>query len=245
MDSIKLAAIKDWLSSKNVKKVRCFIGFCNFYKKFIPGFSDLAKTLLLLTHKNTQWQWTSDHAKAFTKIKDNFLKQPVLAFPDHNKSFFVMTGTFLTTSRDVLMQKDTNGDLHPCTYFSKIFAPAKQNYDIYNQELLAIIHALTKWCQYLTSTTHPVTTLTDHKNLLTYFNKPQCLSHQQAHWQMFLQDYDLIWDPLTPSLKKTLDIFSDNILQVLLPDLQINMLDTTLASKIAKSTPSNHLSSMP
>lgn len=156
-----------------------------------------------------------------------------------------MTGTFLTTSRDVLMQKDTNGDLHPCTYFSKIFAPAKQNYDIYNQELLAIIHALTKWCQYLTSTTHPVTTLTDHKNLLTYFNKPQCLSHQQAHWQMFLQDYDLIWDPLTPSLKKTLDIFSDNILQVLLPDLQINMLDTTLASKIAKSTPSNHLSSMP
>ena len=72
MDSIKLAAIKDWLPSKNVKKVRCFIEFCNFYKKFIPGFSDLAKTLLLLTHKNTQWQWTSDHAKASPRLKTPF-----------------------------------------------------------------------------------------------------------------------------------------------------------------------------
>ena len=56
-----------------------------------------------------------------------------------------------------------------------------------------VIHALTEWHQYLTGTSHPVTILTDHKNL-TYFKTPQCLSHRQARWQMFLQDYDLVWN---------------------------------------------------
>ena len=88
------------------------------------------------------------------------------------------------------MQKDSNSDLHPCAYFSKTFSPAKRNYDIYDHKLLAVIHALTKWRQYLTGTSSPVTILTDHKNL-TYFKKLQCLSCRQARWQMFLQDYNL------------------------------------------------------
>ena len=193
MDPIKLKAIKQWASPTSVKAVRSFIGFCNFYQKFIPSFSEMAKPLLSLTHKNAQWQWSMDHKTAFLTIKKAFLKQPVLAFPDHTKPFFVMTNASLTTSRGVLMQKDSNSDLHPCTYFFKTFTSAKENYDNYDCELLAVIHALTEWRQYLTRTQHPVTILTDHKNL-TYFKKPQCFSQQQAHWQMFLQDYDLEWN---------------------------------------------------
>ena len=174
MDPTKLDAIKNWTAPVNVKAVRSFIGFCNFYQKFIPGFSDLAKPLLSLMHKNAQWQWSVDHEIAFSKIKEVFLKQPILAFPDHTKPFFIMTDASLTASRGVLMQKDTNGDLHPCAYFSKVFAPAERNYDIYDCELLAVIHALSEWRQYLTGTNHPVTILTDHKNLM-YFKKPQCL----------------------------------------------------------------------
>ena len=94
---------------------------------------------------------------------------------------------------------------------------------------------------------HPVTILTDHKNL-TYFKKPQFLSRRQARWQMFLQDYDLVWNH-TPgtamgpanalSRKDNVDTSSDNSEQVLLPHLHINMLDASLASKIAESTPSD------
>ena len=54
-----------------------------------------------------------------------------------------MSDAFLLTVGAVLMQKDTNGDLYPCTYFSKTFSPAEHNYDIYNRELLAIILAVT------------------------------------------------------------------------------------------------------
>ena len=75
----------------------------------------------------------------------------------------------------VLMQKDGNGDLHPCAYYSKTFAPAEWNYDIYDHELLTIIQSLKEWRQYLTGTKHPVTIITDHRNLM-YFKSPQNLS---------------------------------------------------------------------
>ena len=64
MDPTKLDAIKNWTAPINIKAVRSFIGFCNFYQKFIPRFSNLAKPLLSLTHKNAQWQWSVDHEMA-------------------------------------------------------------------------------------------------------------------------------------------------------------------------------------
>ena len=86
-----------------------------------------------------------------------------------------MTDASLLASRGVLMQKDNNGDLHPCVYLSQMFSPAEQNYDIYDRELLAVIHTLDYWCHYLQGMSHQVTFLTDHKNL-TYFCQPQKLS---------------------------------------------------------------------
>ena len=90
------------------------------------------------------------------------------------------------------MQKDGNGDYHPCAYHSASFSLAECNYDIYDQELLAVIHALKEWQHYLTGTEHPVVVVTDHKNL-GYFKQPQKLSCQQARWWLFLQDYNIKW----------------------------------------------------
>ena len=148
------------------------------------------------------------------------------------------------------MQWDGNGDLHPCAYLSQTFSPAERNYDIYDRELLAIIHALEHWHHYLQGTTHPVTLLTDHKNL-TYFHQPQKLSHRQAHWMMFLQDFDLHFIHLPGSamgpadtLSRLLnpDISSDNIDVTVLPDdLFIHAIDTALIDKITSSSSSDPL----
>ena len=62
--------------------------------------------------------------------------------PDISKPFQVMTDTSLTTTGAALIQADTNGDLYPCAYHSQMFSPAEWNYDIYDQELLAVPHAL-------------------------------------------------------------------------------------------------------
>ena len=63
------------------------------------------------------------------------------------------------------MQADENSDLHPCAYFLHTFSSAQCNYDIYDHELLAVILALEEWRQYLQGTAHPITIITNHKNL--------------------------------------------------------------------------------
>ena len=95
--------------------------------------------------------------------------------PNTSKQFFVMTDASLMASGGVLMQKDGNGNYHPCAYHSASFSPAKWNYDIYDRELLVVIHALKEWGHYLTGTKHPVVVVTDHKNL-GYFKQLQKLS---------------------------------------------------------------------
>jgi len=175
MDPVKLRVINDWRSPTSVSTVRLFMGFCNFYRKFIPDFSNIIQPLLSLTKKNATWQWLPDHESSFLKLKDAFLQRPVLHYPDTNLPFFVMTDASLVATGAVLIQKDGNGDLHPWAYYSKTFTPAERNYDIYDCKLLAVIHALEEWRQYLTGTKHPVTIITDHRNL-TYFKSPQNLS---------------------------------------------------------------------
>ena len=101
-----------------------------------------------------------------------------------------MTDASLLATGAVLMQADENSDLHPCAYFSCTFSSAQQNYDIYDQELLAVILALEEWHQYLQEITHLITIITDHKNLF-YIKNPQKLSRQQARWLLFLQDFNI------------------------------------------------------
>ena len=161
-----------------------------------------------------------------------------------------MTDASLLASGGVLMQKDDNRDLHPCVYLSQTFTPAERNYDIYDRELLAVIHALDHWCHYLQGTSYLVTLLTDHKNL-PYFRQPQKLSHWQAHWMMFLQDFDLHFVHIPGSAMGPADTLShladpdtssNNTDVTLLPDdLFLCAIDTTLVDKITSSTTSDPL----
>ena len=199
MDPKKIEAIREWKPPTTVKGVRSFTGFANFYRKFIPGFSNIVAPLNLLTQKGESWNWTPLQQHAFNQLKKIFTSAPILLIPDISKPFSIMTDASLIAARAVLLQNDTNGDRLPCAYFSKTFAPTQRNYDIYDRELLAVILALEEWRQYLQGTQHPITILTDHKNL-SYVKDPRKLSRRQARWALFLQDFDLIWE-VTPGTK--------------------------------------------
>ena len=125
MDPTKLKAVEQWEPPKSVKAVRSFIGFCNFYRKFIPHFSAIAWPLIDLTKKGVPFCWKKEQDKAFVKLKEMFLSALVIKMPDTTKPFFVMTDASLTASGGILMQKDSNRDLHPCAYHSATFSPAK------------------------------------------------------------------------------------------------------------------------
>ena len=70
------------------------------------------------------------------------MKESLLLISDQTKPFKIECNTLKYASRAILYQRDTNGDQQPMSFFSKLFSPAKQNYDIYNRELLADIRAL-------------------------------------------------------------------------------------------------------
>jgi hypothetical protein len=250
MDPSKLTAIRDWKPPASVKGIRSFLGFANFYRKFIPNFSNVVAPLTLLTRKEQPWLWTSLQQRAFDSLKTTFSSAPVLSIPDTTRPFSIMTDASLLAAGAILLQEDTNTDLHPCAYFSKTFIAAERNYNIYDRELLAVILALTEWKQYLQGTTHPVTIITDHKNL-SYIKDPRKLSRQQARWALFLQDFDIVWKVLPGTKMAPADALSrrdyvdtslDNADTAIVPSPAIiNALDLSLIHHIHSSSASDPL----
>ena len=165
---------RKWKPPTSVKGIRLFTGFTNIYRKFIPDFSNIVAPLNLLTHKGEPWVWTQLQQQAFEHLKHIFSSTPVLQIPDVTCPFSIMTNASLLAAGAILMQADENSDLHPCAHFSHTFSSAQRNYDIYNCELLAVILALEEWHQYLQGIAHPITIITDHKNL-SYIKDPRKL----------------------------------------------------------------------
>ena len=69
MDPAKLAAIRDWHPPSSVKGVHSFLGFANFYRKFIPNYSNIVAPIVLLTRKDHPWSWTEPQQKAFNSLE--------------------------------------------------------------------------------------------------------------------------------------------------------------------------------
>ena len=89
MDPIKVAGVADWKTPKNVKDIRKFLGFCNFYQRFIRGFSQIAKPLNDRLKKGAQWIWGEPEDKAFEELKHRICEEPVLLQPDQKKPLLI------------------------------------------------------------------------------------------------------------------------------------------------------------
>ena len=189
--TIKTAAIKDWPTPTNLKELRSFIGFCNFYRMFIANFSQIAHPLHLLTKKDQEYVFGEVQQQAFQELKDRLTSSPVLRFPDLSKPFFMQTDASKLGTGTVLLQKDDTGVSHPCAYLSQALVGAEQNYQVYDLELLAVIRALKAWRPYLISPSELTIFYTDHQNI-TYFCQPQDLTARQMRWHSILQEYP-IW----------------------------------------------------
>ena len=124
MDPTKLNTVQNWEPPTSVKVVQLFIGFCNFYWKFIPNFSVIARPLHDLTKKGIPFAWGTQQDDTFVRLKEIFLSALVIHMPNTVKPFFIMTDASLTAAGGILMQRDANGDFHPCTYHSAMFSPA-------------------------------------------------------------------------------------------------------------------------
>src|SRR6202789_4643733 len=75
----KVQSILDWPEPRKVKDVQSFLGFCNFYRRFIHGYSEITVPLTWLTRKHAPWNFTDSCRTAFNRLKEEFTHTPVLA----------------------------------------------------------------------------------------------------------------------------------------------------------------------
>ena len=89
MDPMKVQAILEWQTPLSVRDVQCFLGFANFYRKFIKDYSKVVLPLTQLTHKDQPFIWSLDAAEAFESLKQAFTTAPILAHVDPTKRFIL------------------------------------------------------------------------------------------------------------------------------------------------------------
>jgi hypothetical protein len=189
MDPAKVEAIVNWPTLINVKDIQSFLGFANFYRRFIYGYSKIAAPLTHLTRKDQAFVWSKECQSAFTTLKKAFTSDVVLRHYNPDHKIVVETDASDYVSGGILSQYDEEGVLHPVAYFSKKHNPAECNYEIYDKELMAIVRAFEEWRPELEGSTYPVEVITDHKNL-EYFMSTKQLSRRQARWSEFLSRFD-------------------------------------------------------
>ena len=188
MQDEKVATIRDWEDPKNVKDVQSFLGFANFYRRFIFNYSKVVAPMTQLTGKIVSWQWETEQRIAFKVLKNAFTSVPILHHFDYVKAIFVETDASNYVSAGVLSQPDGNGVLRPVAFFSKKYSTAECNYEIYDKELLAIVPSFEEWRPHLIGTVQPIRVLTDHKNL-EYFATKQQLNQRQVRWSGFMAQF--------------------------------------------------------
>ncbi|GJU35826.1 reverse transcriptase domain-containing protein [Tanacetum coccineum] len=182
VDPAKIEAVKNWTSPATPTEVRQFLGLAGYYRRFIEGFSKIAKPLTKLTQKNKNYVWNEEQESAFQLLKQKLYEAPILALPEGNDNFVVYCDASLQGLVAVLMQREK-----VIAYASRQLKPHEENYTTHDLELGAVIFALKIWRHYLYGT--KCTVFTDHKSLQHILRQKE-LNMRQRRWLELLADYD-------------------------------------------------------
>lgn len=203
MDPGKVQAVTGWPVPKDRKQLQRFLGFANFYRRFIRNYSRVAAPLHRLTSSKQRFLWDAEASEAFDLLKKRFTSAPILTLPDPKRQLVVEVDASDTGVGAVLSQRSiVDNKLHPCAFFSRRLSSAERNYDIGNRELLAVKLALEEWRHWLEGAVHPFLVWTDHRNL-EYVRTARRLNARQSRWSLFFArfDFTLAYRPGTKNVK--------------------------------------------
>jgi len=190
MDPMKVKGVQDWPRPSSKHDLQQFLGFINYYRRFIQGFAHIAHPLHRLTG-NEQWHWGAVEEEAFQNLKNAITSAPVLTMPTDDLPFRVEADSSDYATGAVLSQEQRDGKWHPVAFISRSLNDVERNYNIFDKEMLAIMRSLQEWRHYLMGARHTFEILTDHKNL-EYFCTAKNLNCRQACWALQLADYNFI-----------------------------------------------------
>ena len=152
---------------RNADEVRTFLGLLNYYRRFIPAFSDLMHPIQKLLKKNVKFEWTEECDVAFKTAKETLMRDPILYHPNPNTLWIIETDASKTAFAGMLLQPHTHDGIKqevPVTFISYNFTGTQQAWSATERELYAIYVTVQKLSYMIKG--GRVTIRTDHKPLL-------------------------------------------------------------------------------
>ncbi|GJT98170.1 putative reverse transcriptase domain-containing protein [Tanacetum coccineum] len=147
VDPAKIESIKDWASPKSPTEIHQFLGLVGYYRRFIEGFSKIAKPMTKLTQKKVKFEWGDKQEIAFQLLKQKLCSAPILALPEGSKDFIVYCDASIKGLGVVLMQREK-----VIAYASRQLKIHEKNYTTHDLELRAVVFSLKLWRHYLYGT---------------------------------------------------------------------------------------------
>ena len=190
----KVKAVKNWTIPETVTDVRSFLGFTNYYRKFIRGYAKVAKPLNTLVSgnnancKKAPIEWTDECQDAFNKLKELCTSTPILAYANYKKPFQLQTDASDFGLGAVLYQRDDNDRKRVIAFASCSLSNTEKNYPVHKLEFLALKWAITdRFHEYLYGGQFDVYT---DNNPLTYILTSAKLDATGQRWVASLANYD-------------------------------------------------------
>ncbi|GFY34037.1 retrovirus-related Pol polyprotein from transposon 412 [Trichonephila clavipes] len=118
-DPEKVSAVKNWKRPENLRELRSFLGLCTYYRKFVKGFSNIARPLHKLTESKQKFQWAKECEDSFLQLKEALTSSPILIYPQPDKPFILDTDASNESVGAVLSQ-EIDGQERVVAYWSQV-----------------------------------------------------------------------------------------------------------------------------
>ncbi|SOV09593.1 uncharacterized protein UDID_19021 [Ustilago sp. UG-2017a] len=217
MDPEKVQTVKEWPMPVSIHDIQRFLGFANFYQRFIAHFAWIAKpltSLVMPTERFRKFELPKEAQQAFHQLIQAFTSAGVLQHFDYHlptrletdASDFAIAGVLQhfdyhlptrleTDASDFaiagVLKQEHEECWHPVVFYSRKMSSAERNYEIHDKELLAVVACLTQWQHMLAGLPSQLVILTDHE-ALKYFKSQRRITGRQARWAVLLADFDFI-----------------------------------------------------
>ena len=196
----KIESVKNFPRPKSSKEVKSFLGLVNFYRRHLPNFAAVVRSLTALTRQNKDtkspvtFEWSKDCEAAFVKAKELLVTAPLLRPPNLVKEFFLWTDASGLGFGALLEQEDEDGLRHPVAYPSRRTNAAEAKYAPTELEVAALVYAVNHFEVYLLG--NDFTVYTDHQALVSAF-----IPHMKSQVKGLLARWYLRLSRFLPKMK--------------------------------------------
>ena len=214
------------------KQVRAFLRLVGYYRKFIRGFTKIAKPLTLLTRQQVKFEWIPEHQDAFLHLKEAIVQAPILHYPKPNKTYIVYRDASDDACRAQLSQEH-NGTEFPVAFLSNTFMETQHKWSTTEQEVFGVYYTITKWNYYLQGA--DIIVWNEHKPLAQFLNSKNT-NNKVNRWSLELTTYNITFEWISGAKNKAADCLSRVVTST---TTSINMLTASFNDRPAFNTRSH------